>query len=66
MPKYKVVWDEYVGKHEIIVEAETESKATYKAYKSELGKNLSKHCQFIDFLKYLHHYTTKIIESEGE
>ena len=59
MPKYEVIW--YAPQTmKKIVEAETKAKATYKVFKGELGESLVKECKFINFIKYIHGYTTEV------
>jgi transcription antitermination factor NusA-like protein len=66
MAKYEVIW--YApNTMKKIVEADSEPKATYKVFKSELGKSLNKEAEFINFIKYIHGYTTKVTtESESK
>ena len=55
--KCKVVFSDYEKDIEVIVEADTRSKATYKVFKSQLGISFIKTCKFGDFLKFFYRYT---------
>ena len=60
MHEWEVFMSTMVTRFSIIVIADTNAKATYKAFKEWQGKELEPYTKFTDFIKYFYEKTVLI------